>query len=258
MNKLADYCQIFADASLMYICNEDIKETIYTPPRFENYSFRGQTQRNNYTYDYQLIYKDGSFQEKRALLEENGKKLNEQDAPLKVKRSPYELLISGPVGLFSSYWQQYYDYTILKSAKLKGEKALVIDVAPKPGYEHQYLYGKAWVSASSFNVLKIEYSQQALENIEKIRESSKKLGLVPDIVITTEFSYEKNGIRFPSDCLISECYKRTNAVRKYHKSLLRISYSNYKFFTVETHIDFKKKALPDKQIVPIERIFFDL
>ena len=243
---LAEYCSRFADASLNYICMEEIHETIYTPPRALSYSYRGFREHNRYVYDYQLIYKDGLYKERRILVKENGKDTNEQNAPLKVKRSPYEYLIAGPIGLFSEYWQPFYDYTILKTARLKGQKVWVIDVKPKPGVKHQYLYGKAWISTDNLSVQKIEYNQKALRNIQEIQKSAEDVGMAPDITIVTEFAYEKNGIRFPSECSISENYMRSNSrggqsTLKYQKSKLIITYSDYKFFTVETQVDIKRK-----------------
>lgn len=242
---LAEYCSRFAEASLHYICLEEIKETIYSPLRHGNYSFRGTRDNNSYIYDYQLIYKDGQYKENRILLEENGRETKEPDATLKVKRSSYEYLITGPVGLFSDFWQPFYDYRIIKTTKFKGKKVFVIDVRPKAGVKHKYLYGKAWIDAEDLSVQKIEYNQGSIINIENIQDSAEKIGLIPDITIVTEFAYEKNGIRFPSECSITEDYFRKNPAGrfsslKYHKSKLRITYSDYQFFTVETQVDIKK------------------
>ncbi|MDH4272090.1 MAG: hypothetical protein OEW18_08950, partial [Candidatus Aminicenantes bacterium] len=51
--------------------------TIYTGARFYK--------ENKYLYDYQLIRKDGDIQEKRILLEQNGKKRYHPDAKLKTQ-----------------------------------------------------------------------------------------------------------------------------------------------------------------------------
>jgi hypothetical protein len=229
---LAQYCDKFGDSVLYFRCDEKIEETIYPPAKIE---------KNRFVYDYQLIRKEREIREQRILIEENGKKRNDQNAPLKVKRTPYHHLIAGPIGLFSSYWQKFCNYRIAGEDKIHGEKAVVIEVTPKLGLEFENLYGKAWVRKSDFSVLKIEYSQKSMKDYEEIRAWAEKSRLVPDITIVTEFAFEKNGIRFPSRCSISETYARIDRpVLKYNKSKLTITYSNYQFFTVETEVVIKR------------------
>ena len=53
--RLSQYCAKFANATLNYICDEEIEETIYTPHRIQRYhfSYRGNVEKNRYVYDYQ-------------------------------------------------------------------------------------------------------------------------------------------------------------------------------------------------------------
>ncbi len=240
---LAQYCDKFGDSALFYRCDEEVEETINTPAKIVKpggYNFKGQVEKNRFVYDYQLVRKGGEIREKRILIEENGKKRNDPNAPLKVKRTPYHHLIAGPIALFSSYWQQFFDYRIEGEDKIHGEKAVVIEVRPKPGLEFENLYGKAWVRKSDFSVLKIEYSQKSMKDYEEIRASAEKSDLVPEITIATEFAFAKNGIRFPSLCSISENYTDSRQIWKYNRSKLTITYSNYQFFTVETEVIIKR------------------
>jgi hypothetical protein len=236
---LAQYCDKFGDSVLFFRCNEEIEEKINTPAQIE---------KNRFVYDYQLIRKERKIREQRILVEENGKKRNDQNAPLKVKRTPYHHLIAGPIGLFSSYWQRFFDYRIAGKDKIHGEEAVVIEVTPKLGLEFENLYGKAWVRKSDFSVLKIEYNQKSMKDYEELRAWAEKSNLVPDITIVTEFAFEKNGIRFPSRCSTSESYRRIDRPEfKYNKSKLTITYSNYQFFTVETEVVIKHSpAQPEK------------
>jgi len=241
---LAQYCDKFGGSVLFYRCDEEIEETINTPAKIINpvgFFYRGKVEKNRFVYDYQLIRKEREIREQRILVEQNGKKRKEQNAPLKVKRTPYHHLIAGPIGLFSSYWQQFYGYRIEGEDKVNGEEAVIIEVTPKTNQEIENLYGKAWVRKSDFSVLKIEYSQKSMKNYEEIRTFAEKSNLVPDITIVTEFAFEKNGIRFPSRCSISESYTRIDRPEyKYNRSVLTITYSNYQFFTVETEVVIKR------------------
>jgi hypothetical protein len=248
---LAQYCDKFGDSVLFFRCNEEIEETINTPAKIvkpPGVTFMGKIEKNRFVYDYQLIRKEREIREQRILVEENGTKRNDPDAPLKLKRTPYHHLIAGPIGLFSQYWQQFYDYRIEGADRVHGERAVIIEVTPKPNQEIENLYGKAWVRKSDFSVLKIEYNQKSMNDYEEIRALAEKSKLVPDITIITEFAFEKNGIRFPSRCSISESYAKIDRPEfKYNKSKLTVTYSNYQFFTVETEVVIKRsQAQPEK------------
>jgi hypothetical protein len=241
--QLAHYCDKFANTALMYVCDEEIEETIYSPLRLGNYAFKGQINKYKYVYDYQLIHKKGTIKEKRILIKENGEKTNVPYAPLKVKRMRYQKMILGPIGLFSRYWQEFFYYKIVKNGKFQGEKAWIIEATPIPGRETEYLNGKAWISKNDFSVLKIEYNQKSIMNFEGLIEKANEVHLVPDFLITTEFAFEKNGIRFPSKSDLTEAYKDSELIYarfNFLKSRVRVAYTNYQFFIVETDVEIKK------------------
>lgn len=66
LEKAANYCQKLDQASLHFVCHEEVKEYIYFVEYAPNYID------NTYVYDYQLIKKGMSHREMRALIEENG------------------------------------------------------------------------------------------------------------------------------------------------------------------------------------------
>ncbi|MDH4198385.1 MAG: hypothetical protein OEW05_13315, partial [Candidatus Aminicenantes bacterium] len=75
LEKTAEYCSRLANASLHFVCQEEIKEHLYYSPSAGTiYTGARFYKENKYLYDYQLIRKDGDIQEKRILLEQNGKK----------------------------------------------------------------------------------------------------------------------------------------------------------------------------------------
>ena len=241
LKKCAEYCERLANSSLFFICNEKIKEEIYhygpkvfTLDRTAAYlSTRPQEiEKNVYVYDYQLIRKDNEIKEQRILIEENGKKKQEKDAPLKTRIFKHKNIIMGPIGLLSEYWQRFHDYEIIKEDKLKGDKAIVIEAIPKSGQNLNHLFGKIWVRKSDFSILRIDWNQTSIENYEILEDVAKKEKIKPRIILIAEYAFEKNGIRFPSRYAIEESY--ISPARRFIASKNTVIYEEYKFFTVET------------------------
>lgn len=171
LEKTREYCQKLLDSSLYFICIEEIKERIdYSRDELpRNYEKRSldpiagavkstkaiitSIKTNRLVYDYQLIRKNGVIEERRILLEENGKKKNEKEAPLKTELFEHRYVIAGPVGLLSGYWQQRHDYRIIKEEDIEGEKTVVVEAIPKTPSEVRHLSGKIWVREKDFNIL---------------------------------------------------------------------------------------------------------
>jgi len=227
LEKTAEYCESLDEIALHFICNEEIKEHFY----WGRYS--GQ---NSYVYDYQLIRKDKAIEEQRVLIEENGQEKREESAELKTKRFQYEYVIFGPIGLLSKSRQRLHDYTFKKTEKHKGDKCYVIEVVPKPHTKTGCLFGKAWVRQDDCSIMKIEWNQQSMENIEKIEEYARRLRVNPRITFASEYAFEKNGIRFPSKYTVKEEYVRRTRVKI---SETTVVYKDYNFLIVETEVKIK-------------------
>ena len=240
LEKTAEYCSWLANASLDFICQEEIKERLYYSPGTDTIYLGGRFYKENkYLYDYQLIRKGGDMQEKRILLEENGKKKMEANAELKTKQFEHKYVIFGPVGLLSSENQPHLSYQIEKEAKLDGENVIIIDAKPKSPQDRNRLYGKVWLRERDLSILKIEWDQSSMGNIEGIMEVAEKLKAKPHITFVSEYGYEKNGIRFPSKYSVAEEYIIAKGRRNRIKcSMTVVTYKNYKFFTVETQVKY--------------------
>ncbi len=249
LKKCAEYCEKLSNSVLDFVCNEKITEVIYNlvprsgrrspSARVYQVNVKGETAspitKNVYIYDYQLIRKENKIRERRILLKENGKTMNEEDAQLKTYRFEHKHVMFGPIGLFSEQSQQYYDYKIVKEEGYKGEKVFVLEITPKPSIEIEALYGKAWVKKSDFSILKIEWNPISLRNYKKIEEIAKKLRATPKITFVSEYDFEKNNIRFPSKYLVKEVY-RTPRQGTFLKSEIKVIYKKYKFFSVEWEV----------------------
>ena len=120
---------------------------------------------------------------------------------------------------------------------------IVIQATPIPNMKTSNLYGRIWVREDDFSIVKIEWEQESIQNYELIEEFAKKLLAKPALEFLAEYAFEKNGIRFPSKCTITEAYQRKREGR-FTRSKTTITYKDYKFFTVETEVKYDKRLTP--------------
>lgn len=208
------------------------------------------SKKNEYTYDYQLIRKPHKIKERRTLIKENGQEKHEKNAPLKTKRFKHKNIIFGPIGLLSSYRQQYHHYEILDEDTILGRETIVIKAVPKSPAASRHLYGRIWVDKKKFSILKIEWNQNSIENFDALEETARKLHAEPRITIVGEYMFEKNGVRFPSQYLLIEEYKSKTRKIIYKKSELGILYKDYKFFTVEVETKYETGQMSTVTVTP--------
>lgn len=208
------------------------------------YRLTGKT-KNEYAYDYQLIKKGSKIEESRILLEENGKKKNEKDAPMKTKRFYSYKSVFGPVGLLSKEFQDLFDYRFIKETKLKGRKVYIIEAVPKEDVDEQPNYGKIWIDKEDFSVVRIEMLQESLYGFEDVAGKLQESGIRPEFKTVHFYEIEKNGIRFPSRTEFEEAYKGS-MTPKFKRSKVSIEYDNYRFFIVETTVKYGKTGHPQK------------
>lgn len=248
LDKCAEYCDRLSNAVLHFICTEKVSQEVFQGGQIDLHtnlghpviiSTRSKLEKKEFVYDYQLYYKDNQVSEVRHLLEEDGKEKREEFAELKGLRFEHKNVIMGPVGVLSRKWQLYHDYRILKQEKFKGHDVWVIEAVPKPNQETGHLYGKIWVSRKDFSILRIEWNQHAIKGYEQLIEDCKKNNLEPFFTLISEYTFLKKGIRFPSSYELREEYSYWGN-RKNLASKKIVTYDNYKFFTVETKVEYKK------------------
>ena len=254
LERCAGYCDRLSGSILDFVCQERVEETIaevrVARPRAVSglggtsyYSqpmvMAGKRARAKFLYDYQLVRtRSGGITETRTLLEENGRKVGEKDAPLKTRVFNYKYVVMGPVGILGREEQAQFDFSVVKETTFKKQPVLVIQASPKPGAEGNVLYGKVWVRKSDAGILRIEWQPESMGNYEDIEEMARELGMKPRLSFVSEYDFEKSGIRFPSRYEIEEAYAskvRAPLVR----SRTEVTYAAYKFFTVETGVDIK-------------------
>ena len=228
LKESARYCNRLANAALHVVCKEKIKENIWLPGIGEF----------TYTYDYQIIQKEGDVIEKRILLEENGKQKHDENAQLKTRLFWYKNVIFGPLGILSHAAQKMHNYKIKKETEIDGEKVIILEATPKDMDESAGLFGEAWIRRSDCCILKIEWNPTSLGNFEHIQALAKQLKSKPRVTLVSEYGYEKNGIRFPSKYEVTESYMQSNTLDWRLASRTITTYDDYKFFTVETDVKY--------------------
>jgi hypothetical protein len=255
LEKAKAYCGRLETAALDFTCLEKIEERTYQVNELQadtvladpvaagkaHYSYATPRQNyyaHKYVHDYQFVRKADKNVEKRTLIEEDGRKMEVENAELTTTTIRVQNALFGPVGLLGEPAQAGHDYRIVGEETRKGRKVLIVEAAPKPGLDRQHCYGRLWLYEDDGSVLKIAWDQTSVGNFGLIQARAKQLGAEPQLTAVTEYGLEKNGLRFPSEDTTEEGYLKGD--KKYVKSLTTIQYKSYKFFTVETEVRYEE------------------
>jgi hypothetical protein len=248
--KAAAYCRKLESSAFDFVCREEIVEsidpsldvakgTLLPAPGWTSYegpTFTISTLRkikHKFVYDYQCVRAGRTIREMRTQLEENGKRKVVPNAELRTSVVVFGTALLGPVGLFGERFQPDYDFTVAGEGKIGKTKVLVIDAKPKPGAPpSRNLYGKAWVNPATGDILKIEWSESRVGRFDIFEKRGQFYNRKPRLVIRSEFSAEKNGIRFPSLLSVEEAYLKESG-KAFIRSKTEVVYKDFKFFTVE-------------------------
>jgi hypothetical protein len=274
LKNCAEYCERLSFVLLDFVCTERINEEIIGPDApskmirrlpvpsdipdsqdsakfalwrkkadlwIKSFFDVSKHRNDEFIYDYQLIRKRNKIIERRTLIEKNGKKKNDKRAVLET-RFAHRNVIFGPIGLLCKDAQSQHHYKILKKEILYGAVIYIIEAVPRNDSSFNHLYGKIWIREKDNAILKIEWYEESVEGYEPLKIFANEALLKPEFIVTTEYSYEKKGIRFPSKHQFIESYTsylpeiNAQQSKKYFKSKKKIEYTDYKFFTVETEV----------------------
>jgi len=255
LSKAAEYCRKLESSILDFFCQEEVEETIDLTLEVEkpgapldewrylsgrnvgtNFISAGRIKKfkNSFAYDYQCLRADRVITEKRTLLREGAKERNEPNAKLELSGFTYFNSLLSPINLFGEKNQPDYDFSIIGKEKLKRRPVLVVEAKLKAGVtEPKCLSGKAWIDAATAEILKMELTQKPTGGLEIFAKREAQYKRKLRLMLRTEFSAEKNGIRFPSRLLIEEAYIN-NMGRAFIRSKTEVVYKDFKFFTVAT------------------------
>jgi hypothetical protein len=254
LKKTADYCRKLEASILDFICREDVEEEV-DPSREllisteaqcdlrqigipANTSYHIRKYENQYVYDYQCTRSNRILHEKRILMELNGKKYHDPNAPLPTTRIAYRNPFLSPVNLFAENFQTGYDFRVVGMDTLKKQKVVVIEVKLKTsveGPEPPCRFGKAWIVPETADILKIEWTQRPVEGAEVFSRRENLIKGTLRLTSRAEFKTEKNGFRFPSTLAIEEAYLDAYG-RAFVRSKTKVVYKDFQFFTVEVDI----------------------
>lgn len=251
------YCDKLGDFVYYFVCREAVTEVVRgathirpsAPPMAGaegTYGTSGGTAMsvsdssvtNNYLYEYQLIRKKGHDQETRTLLEKNGQKTVLPNARLEAMKFYFKNMAFGPIDLFGVDGQLNHVYKIVGSKTFKGQRAIIVEAAPKSDSSDYNPSGRVWVRESDNAILKIEWDQRSLFGFEDIQDYAAAAGAVPMFTLVSEYGVEKNGIRFPSRVVLREAYLWNKTKRKIVSSEVTIDYKDYQFFQVDVEVKY--------------------
>ncbi len=257
--KCAEYCERLTHSVLDFVCTEKITEEINTAEARKEDIFVSRkrdifgassgeiskmasvwqegSEFNTYVYDYQMVRKNKIITDQRILIKENGDKKKEVNAKLKIKRFKHHNILFGPIALLDTQWQPFYDFRIIQREKFKGDNVVVIEATPKATNISENPYGKVWIKEDDFSIVKIEWDQRSLPNLDVFEKDAKIFRARPEIIFNVEYGFEKNGIRFPSKYSVVETYYR-EGIKYFIRSRLFVTYKKYKFFTVKSEVKY--------------------
>lgn len=250
--KSAAYCEKVKAIALFYVCQQRIESVRYsykqrkidagpvegtertfvTPKRLK-FEPRG-TRSKPYLYDYQLINKDGALSERWTLIEENGRKKN-QDVPApKDIRFSGSRLVYGPVGFLSKYWQGYFRYEVVGREAVDGRDSVIIRCEPKIRGGENDNVGRIWVDVRDWTILQIEWEPSSIQGYDARAPEGYRKGVVWKV----SYGMEKNGVRFPSRQVVLE-FLIDEKDLKIPLEEVTFLYQDYKFFTVGVDVKYR-------------------
>jgi len=253
LETAAGYCAKLESSAFDFVCREEIAETIdpslevetktmrpttdynprYTGPTIMLTTVRAKKIKHSYIYDYQCVRAGRTIREVRTLLREDGKKKVVPNADLATSIIVFANALMGPVGLFGQRFRGSYDFAVAGEEKIGKTRVLIVDATPRPGAPPiRNLYGKAWIDPATGDLLRIEWSENRVGHYGIFEERGKKFGRTPRLVIRSDFSAEKNGIRFPSRLFVEEAYLKESG-KAFVRSKTEVVYTDFKFFSVE-------------------------
>ena len=252
LDRATEYCRKLESSAFDFVCREEISEMVdpslevdlknlpptplptkYSGPTVVLRTYRIKKSKHEYVYDYQCVRAGRTIREVRTQLQEDGKKKVVPNADLATSVIVFGNALLGPVNIFGERFRPDYDFTVAGEEKIGKDRVLIIDARPKPGAPPtRNLYGKAWVVPATGNILRIEWSENRVGHFGIFEERGKLFKRTPRIVIRSDFSAEKNGIRFPSRLVFEEAYLKESG-KVFVRSKTEVVYKDFKFFSVD-------------------------
>ncbi len=238
LRRLDRIGRLYRDNALRFTCNETI-------------TVRGTTGKRVHKYRYIYVY-----DQRRGLLDyrtsrRGGKPLRNEETQAGLLRA-YSW-----IWIFEAAKRDLYSFELTESREVLERPAIGVRFSPVPPYAADVndWFGTAWFDRETFQPLRVEAltveHQRRREKLEqslrKAARSSKRYRsshLVEQV--TTEFTAEKNGMRFPGDVLIRLTRYEvrggggSSGYREYPVYRLQQAYDDYRFFGVRTQAEIER------------------
>ncbi len=237
--RLSRTALLFRDTALEFTCRESISWTGRGKPGKENF-------------EYVFVYdEENGFQDYRT--ERFFGKRRSAPAPVDPERYGVPVFLRSAylwIFVFRESRQPYHRYRIVGEEEVLGVPAVQIEFEPIPPYREKIndWFGTAWVDPEMGQLLKVvAYRPGHYHAMKKLETygTGGSLGAseIEFQAVTTLFTEEKNGLRFPGKVIVERTLfrwaERSRRPRK--KIVLRVeqSYRKYQFFSVRTSAEIR-------------------
>jgi hypothetical protein len=230
--KGAAYAEKLKKTAFGFFCREEVTEENFKRISVEKYS------RHSWTYDYQIIARDGRITENRVLLKKNRESSHQEKAQLETAfRSFYSFFM--PVTLLAGEKQHLYQYQLLGKEKINKIKVWRI-AAVRRDPSLSIPWGEVWVDEEDGAVLKIQLEQTSIIGFERLAEKLAEQRFLPVITTIHEYNIEKNQIRFPGKTTFIERHKMIwGDPQIFLHSRTYFEYRDYRFSFVTASVEEK-------------------
>lgn len=251
LEKVGSYCETMERKSILYMCRENKVDRIlispdmakaeddplrhFSKPRVVDFTLSPVEVKEEF--DVQLYEtEDGKIEEDRKLLH---KKIEQKFNVPQLDSIDVNKAHFGPNSMVGKIIQPYFYYRIIGETVLFDEEAVMVEAIPKWAASAFANPGMVWISKKTGAVLKIERFYKLVTGKSKIRLRGLILALEPRLIFTSEFSFQKNGVRYPSRLSVREAYFDGNA-EKIIRLEIESRFSNYQFFGVSSDVTVEK------------------
>lgn len=230
LTRAAAYCEKLKQVAMHFFCLEVVTENFLEKNPLNK---RVERLEKRWEYDYQVVMKGGSINERRVLLRENRRKVRVENASLSTRfASLYSVYM--PVTLLAAENRSMYAYKLLDREKMKGRRCAVLEAVPRSAAAAGTPQGRIWVDESDGSVLKIEISPRGVVGVETLEKAAQAMSARLLLEVTHLYLVERAGIRFPSATEFREAYvfEKTLIKRK-----LELPYSTSTYGVEKTVVD---------------------
>jgi TonB family protein len=259
----ADYAKKLSNSCLGFVCEESIKETIYSfiilahrkqqgldakiinTSGSENVAILSRarplpinpfkTQINRHRCDYQMIMKQGRLYERRIILKERKPHSADEINYLEEPRYSIFQALFLPDRVLDPNIQKHFIYRLLSDRNVQNRETYVLKAVSNPKNPSPIAEATIWIEKKSLGIVKIEINEVPPSGYEFILKDALQLGLDPEFIITAYYGIEQEDRLYPNKvAVISYFPLNVYAHSKRTKLETTIHYDKYRFFEVTT------------------------